>query len=73
MLQKLIVLAALIAIAWYGFKLFGRLDAQRKGAVARKREESGPHVAETVKCRECGAYIAEDAKSDCGKPGCPFA
>jgi hypothetical protein len=43
-LQKLIVLAAVVAIVWYGFKFLGRLQAARK-AEAKLREQQGPRPA----------------------------
>ncbi len=40
-LTKLLVLAAVIAVVWYGFKLVGRLDAARKAeAKLRARAEA---------------------------------
>jgi hypothetical protein len=72
MFQKLLVLAAVIAIAWYGFKFVGRLDQQRKRKVARDEEAARDGIADTVQCPVCDAYIAEDIKSNCGKANCPY-
>ncbi|MGD1876981.1 MAG: hypothetical protein ACFB13_05715 [Kiloniellaceae bacterium] len=43
-LQKLIVLAAVVAAVWYGFKFLGRLQAARK-AEAKLRESEGARPA----------------------------
>jgi hypothetical protein len=72
MFQKLLVLAAVIAIAWYGFKLFGRIDHQRKQKIARDEEAARRGVADTVQCPVCEAYVAEGINSNCGKPDCPY-
>jgi hypothetical protein len=39
-LQKLIVLAVVVAVVWYGFKFLGRLQAARQ-AEAKLREQQG--------------------------------
>lgn len=68
MLQKILLLAAAIAIVWYGFKFVGRLNQQRQQKIAKNDDG----VAETVQCPVCEAYIAADIKGDCGKAGCPY-
>lgn len=72
MLQKLFLLVVVIAVVWYGFKLFGRLDQRRKGEL--DRDGDGPRVeaADTVQCPVCGAYVAEKGASDCGRADCPY-
>ena len=86
-LQKLIVLAAVIAAIWYGFKWIGRAqrirDGERKsgersfGERLRKsmREKTGTAdaeiVEETEKCPVCGAYVPVGG-SACGKQDCPY-
>ncbi len=72
MLQKILLLAVVVAIVWYGFKFVGRLDQQRKQKIARDNEAARNGVADTVQCPVCEAYIATDIKSDCGKPDCPY-
>jgi uncharacterized protein len=69
MLQKILLLVAIVAIVWYGFKLVGRLDRQRKDKLARDARKG---VAETVQCPVCDAYIAEDSRNNCGRPDCPY-
>jgi len=43
-IQKLIVLAAVVAVVWYGFKFLGRLQEARK-AEAKLREADGGRPA----------------------------
>ena len=38
-LAKLIVLAAIVALVWYGFKFFGRVDRVREEGRARRVRE----------------------------------
>ena len=82
-LQKLIVLAIVVAIVWYGFKFLGRLKATR-AAEARERDLKSADrkdkaalreqldVEETKACPVCGAYVPARGTVSCGKPGCPY-
>lgn len=80
-LSKLITLAGIIALVWFGFRLVGRLQRQRADALRRAggadanpkggRPPQKPATAEDmVKCPTCGVYIPADARK-CGTPGCP--
>jgi hypothetical protein len=79
-LGKLLVLAALIAIVWYGFKYAARVEAIRRGVqeeIARRQAATRPRaptrrVEDLVKCPQCGAYVASEGATNCGKPGCPW-
>lgn len=68
--SKLLVLIAVVAIVWYGFKLVGRLDAARK-SVAKGDDDSRGGV-DTVSCAVCGAYVAADGATSCGRADCPY-
>lgn len=83
--QKLIVLAVILAVVWYGFKFLGRLqDTRKKEARERDlrspdkgaRREAAPQesldVEETVVCAQCGAYVPARGATSCGKPRCPY-
>lgn len=72
MLTKLVVLAAAIAIAWYGFKFVSRLDERRKAKIDNQRADAAQSVNETVKCRACGAYVPVNMASNCGRGDCPY-
>ncbi|MGF1628751.1 MAG: hypothetical protein ACFCUT_04720 [Kiloniellaceae bacterium] len=60
-LQKLIVLAVVVAVVWYGFKFLGRLQAARK-AEAKLREAEGTRPA-----RKSSGQAAKSAKSGNGE------
>jgi len=84
-IQKLIVLAAVIAAVWYGFKFLGRLQEARK-AEAKLREansgrpakkgnspqsaaKGGGQVEDMTQCPSCGAYFPTGGKCSCGRRG----
>ncbi len=81
-LGKLLVLAALIAIVWYGFKYAARVEAvrqhlraemRRRGAASDGARRVPPRpVEDLVKCQRCGAFVAAQGAANCGKPGCPW-
>jgi hypothetical protein len=71
-LSKLLVLALVIAVVWYGFKVFGRFQMPRGSAGGGGGAKPGgraPATAEDlVKCPGCGAYVT---RSDgCNRPEC---
>ena len=81
-LGKLLELAILILIVWYGFKYATRIqqvrqaaraEAQRRrdGGAARVQQSARP-VEDLVKCRQCGSFVAAQGTANCGKPGCPW-
>jgi len=74
MIAKLLVLIALIAIAWYGFRLAGRGRRRRARDVPRRRpaEPRIEDAQETTRCAVCGTFVPEGAARDCGRDGCPY-
>ena len=81
-LGKLLLLAFVILICWYGLKFVGRVGQVRQ-AIKRASEQAAQQtqsrnpktiVAEDlVKCRGCGAYVPAKSASSCGRPDCPWA
>ena len=75
-IQKLVVLAAILAAVWYGFKWVKRLDQTRKDEArlrntGKGRAGGGP-VDEMVQCPVCDTYVASGATKSCGRPDCPY-
>ena len=76
-LSKLLVLIAIISAIWFGFRLLGQIDRNRREAARREKQEGRVppkqprQVADMVKCKVCGTFTTSGSKS-CGKPGCPF-
>ncbi|HIA81119.1 MAG TPA: hypothetical protein EYO02_03255 [Rhodospirillales bacterium] len=71
-LPKILVLAAIVALIWYGFKIFGRGRELEKSI--KKGDISGGNEKQNVdleECPICEAYVDAGASS-CGKNGCPL-
>ena len=63
-LTKLLVLVAIIAVVWYGFKLLSRRQVRR----AVRARDAGRAVQDMAKCAVCGDYVATACRrSDCPK------
>ena len=84
---KLLVLVAVLAAVWYGFRLVGRLDKQRKeggrlqrtaqppksaGAAAREPAKAEANSEDMEPCRVCSAYVAGHGAASCGRADCPY-
>lgn len=81
---KLLLLAVIVVVVWYGFKRAARIEAMRQSfrADAQRRRQGGganigsargpQPVEDLVKCRQCGAFVAADGAANCGKPHCPW-
>ncbi|RED53693.1 hypothetical protein [Aestuariispira insulae] len=84
---KLIVLVAVIAAVWYGFKYVGRLQNIEKGqrksgeptlsermrrAAGKRTGHRDPEVIEdTQECPVCKTFVSVGSVSHCGKSNCP--
>ena len=86
-IQKLIVLAAVIAVVWYGFKFVGRLQDRRKaegglaGRAPRRAKARGrsaaaasrvPDAEDMVACPVCQAYVQARGATRCERSDCPY-
>ncbi len=85
-LQKLLVLAAVIAAVWYGFMFIGRLQDAReaeqkrhaggtrqpKARWRRAKQPAAPEAEDMVECPVCQAYVPARAASRCERPDCPY-
>lgn len=77
---KLLLVVAVIAIAWFGWRWYQRwekerrtLDDRREAEDALRRNRDGREpvgVEDLAKCRVCGAFVAAGSKA-CGRSGCP--
>ena len=82
-LQKLLVLVAVIAAVWYGFKWVSRLQemreteqkpaARRPPKAERKAQKAKePGAEDMVQCPICQAYVPARGASGCGRADCPY-
>jgi uncharacterized protein len=76
-LTKLLVLVAIISAIWFGFRLLGQLDRQRREIARKEKERARAHastprqVDDMVKCDICDSFIARGSKA-CERADCPF-
>ena len=84
-IQKLLVLAAIVVIVWYGFKFLGKLQKARaveakerrkemktKSARSREGAEAVVETEDMVPCPVCGAYVQARGASACERGDCPY-
>jgi uncharacterized protein len=78
-LYKLLVLGAVVAVLWLGFRYVGRVQAIRQalGEELRRRHRAErqrrPLAAEElVKCGVCSVYVPARGASPCGRANCPW-
>lgn len=71
-LSKLLLLVLVIAAVWYGYKLVGRLDRQRKDRVAERKRRDGESIGKMDQCPACGIYVVAGQAANCGRQGCPY-
>ncbi|MED5359210.1 MAG: hypothetical protein VYD85_12450 [Pseudomonadota bacterium] len=70
---KLMVLAVIIAAVWYGFKCFGRLQANRQEKLRDAgREGNSKDAGDMVKCPQCTAFVVAGGAAKCSKSECPY-
>lgn len=72
-LPKLLVLAAIIAAVWYGFKWVGRYNRiQQEKAKDRVRQNQADAAADMIPCPKCGVYVPEGDATTCARGDCPY-
>ena len=70
---KILVLAVIIAVVWYGFKFVGRLQAKRQEELKNAgREGNSKDAGDMVKCPQCAAFVVAGGNANCGKSECPY-
>lgn len=71
-LSKLLVLAALVAAAWYGLRWVQRRQhLQRSAERDRVEEDRASAAQDLVACPRCGVFVAAGAGRACDRPDCP--
>ncbi len=71
-LSKLVVLAALIAAAWYGLRWLQRWQRMQGEAERdRVRDSQAPSSQDLVACTRCGVFVSAEARPSCDRADCP--
>jgi hypothetical protein len=83
MLPKLLLLAVILLLAWYGVRFVTRVGQVRQ-ALRRAAEQAAmnsrgrdPHTPrllpeDLVKCGVCGAFVPAKSATNCGRADCPY-
>lgn len=77
-LGKILVLVAIIAVVWYGFKAYARRSQsvgrdQTSGRVGHKGSESADETIQDMEtCSVCGTFVPNKSARACGREGCPY-
>ena len=70
---KILVLAVIIAVVWYGFKFVGRLQAKRQEELKNAgREGNSKDAGDMVKCQQCAAFVVAGGAAKCSQSECPY-
>ena len=76
---KLVILVAVIAIIWFGFRWFERWEKERRAAERsaaqlgrdRGRGTADRQAEDMTACPVCGTYVSAAARA-CGRANCPY-
>ena len=66
-IRELLVLAAIIFVVWYGYRLYARIDSariRRAKEEARRKSDTKPQL-DLVRCPDCGAYVSDPDRHIC--------
>jgi len=69
---KVVLLVAVVAAVWCGFRWFERAQSEKARIAAQGRRPRGGATEDLVACRACGAFVAVGAARACGRPDCPY-
>lgn len=74
-LGKLLLLAAVIGVVWWGWKYAQRIAAVRQALneeLQRRRGGGNLPAEDLVKCSVCGSYVPGQSAKSCGRADCPW-
>ena len=77
-LGKILVLAAMIALVWYGFKYVARRNQKfgRDKTAGRlgRQDDNAPDekVQDMETCAVCGTFVPNGSARSCGRESCPY-
>ena len=79
--SKVMVLVAVVAVIWFGFRWFRRWEVERRqraqarsAPIQRPAESDGRQIQaeDMVACPRCGTYVAAHLARSCGRANCPY-
>ena len=77
-LGKILVLIAMIALVWYGFKYVARRNRnvgrdEAGGRIGRRQDGAeDPEVQVMQTCAVCGTFVPHGSARSCGRESCPY-
>ena len=71
-LSKILVLAAIIALVWYGFKSANRASRIRAGQKIDEGSGDRPEIEDMAKCAVCDTFVPASGAANCGRETCPY-
>jgi len=80
-LAKILVLIAIVAAVWFGFKYYARIEAKRaaerlkgggRSAKPSARRERVEDAESMVQCPVCKVYQPAADTAACDRAGCPY-
>ena len=75
---KLLVLIAIIAAVWYGFKFVARRNLNRssrepRGHIGSGKQKTSEKVTQDMEsCTVCGTFVPNTSAKACGREACPY-
>ena len=71
---KILLLAAVIAAVWFGYRWWQRVQKvmRDEGATLARERAQAPSGEDMVKCPTCETYLSPKAARACGREGCPY-
>jgi hypothetical protein len=73
---KLLLLVAVIAFVWFGWRWYQRWELEQRRAEETRRAggTAPPRLAaeDMVACRVCGTYVAPKSARACARAECPY-
>jgi len=77
--MKILVLVAVVAAVWYGFKMINRITEDRNKAVGDRnskksstRSSGSPTTEDMIACPECGTFVSASSTAKCERANCPY-
>lgn len=73
-LGKILLLAAVVAAVWYGYRWWQRVQkvTRDEEAILARERARAPSGEDMVKCPACDTYLSPKGARSCGRTECPY-